>query len=616
MKLEAVLNNLNSFEKNSFLKIIDSILVNNPKNLNKVEKILSGTNTELKNADNIIVAEVFSLVKDEFANHVKEDFVNTSSQLDILIDIIIRDGNCIMKVDWFGRLYEMELKKLVKKIKELKANFASPKSKISIQRQRDYKIYKSCLEVAYTNDDQINHDRKITQDELSILITLSNELELSQEEIKLINYMILPVVKHDVDVVANELKNTGVIFYSKKYHTIYIADEMVRVLRKIRRKEIADKYYRRVLRHLRNAQINIACRKHNIDWKLSNEEKIKEIISEGIPFSNILKNDIHKEDINTSDRKKFINDLWSKELKIPYSLKGVTLDDKVANLIAHFTEIEKDEKVGISVDGYEKLLMDMNEILPKLNNKLKSEFELQEESVLKNDYLLDYNIKPLDILELLDHSELIKFCDAKHISTRGDEIENILESYKDVDNLYLENYENIGFRNIAALKENGITLKEAELGIKFEDLTKTVFSKLGFNVDEELRRKFNTNKDKIDILLNLGNNELILIECKTRKESGYNKFSSVSRQLKAYTTLVKSNDYKVIKSLLVAPEFSDDFINDTELEYELNLSLISASALSTILQGFKTSKHKQLPYKLLMRDVLIREDRILKAINK
>jgi len=73
----------------------------------------------------------------------------------------------------------------------------------------------------------------------------------------------------------------------------------------------------------------------------------------------------------------------------------------------------------------------------------------------------------------------------------------------------------------------------------------------------------------------------------------------------------------ITKYLLIAPDFSDDFINDCELEYDLNLSLITASSLLKILEGFKNSKkHKQFPYKLLMRDVLIREDRILKAISR
>ena len=105
------------------------------------------------------------------------------------------------------------------------------------------------------------------------------------------------------------------------------------------------------------------------------------------------------------------------------------------------------------------------------------------------------------------------------------------------------------------------------------------------------------------------------MECKSIKESGYNKFSSVFRQLKAYRDLATKNNYNVVKSLLIAPEFTDDFINECELEYELNLSLIEAESLIQILDAFKTSKMSSLPYKLLMRDVLIQPERIIKAIK-
>ena len=208
------------------------------------------------------------------------------------------------------------------------------------------------------------------------------------------------------------------------------------------------------------------------------------------------------------------------------------------------------------------------------------------------------------------------FCKLKEIKTRGDLIANVLEAYKDSENLFLENYEHIGFRNLSALKDGGIIIKEADLGVKFEDLTKKILRELGFDIDEKLRKSLNTAKEQIDILINLGNNDLIIVECKTIKESNYNKFSSVSRQLKAYDTIAKKNNYKVIKSILIAPEFSDDFIKDCGLEYELNLSLITASSLMKILGGFRTSKLKVFPHNLLMRDVLIQEDRILKAIGK
>lgn len=250
MKLEKILDNLNSFEKNSFIKIIDGIVANKPKNFKEIEKILSSGG--LKDADSVVISKVFALVEEEFSQIVREEFVNTSSQLDILTDIISRDGNCIMKLVWFSGLYDSEIKHINKQIKQLKEELENPKSEISEQRKRDYKIYHSCVKTAFNNDLENNRESKITDDELSILLTLSKELEISQEEVKLINYMVVPAKKLEVETLINDLKNIGVIFFTKKTNTIYVADEMVRLLRKIRNKEVADKFFRRILRSLRS----------------------------------------------------------------------------------------------------------------------------------------------------------------------------------------------------------------------------------------------------------------------------------------------------------------------------------------------------------------------------
>src|SRR5690554_6352444 len=105
MKLEKILANLNSFEKNSFLKIIDGILAKDRKNVEEVEKILSDSRKDLKDMDNINVARVFNLVEDEFGKCIQQDFVNTTQQFDILSAIVSRDGNSIMKQDWIACHY-------------------------------------------------------------------------------------------------------------------------------------------------------------------------------------------------------------------------------------------------------------------------------------------------------------------------------------------------------------------------------------------------------------------------------------------------------------------------------------------------------------------------------
>jgi hypothetical protein len=618
MKLERILESLNSLEKNSFIKIIDNIISGTPKNTKTVESLLSNSEQEgLKNLENVAVSKIFSLVEEEYSKEVGKQFLDATSQFDILIDIITRDGNSIMKVDWFSRLYETELKNIKKKTKALASELKNEKTELEESKVRDLVIYEACVHTAYFNDEEKNRDPKITDDEVSILRTLSNKLNLSQEEIKLTNYQVVPVKTLQIDDVITYLRNIGAVFYSKKKSTIYVADEVVRLLRKLRGKQVADKYFRRVLRSFKEPQINLVAKTYGIDKKLSYEEKIKEIIKEGVDFKQVLLENVYKPNTSLTDKKKVISELWEKGLNYSTNLKGTTLNDKVDNIASHFEELELEDKIGISMNGFAKLLQDMETTLPKVNTTLKLEFEIQDENVLKADLLIDYNIKPVDVLDLITIEDLELFCDANSIKKRGNIISNIIEGYKDSDNILLENYVNIGYRDLNLLKENGISIKEAELGLTFEELTKTIFTQLGFNVDEAKKKELNTKKDKIDVLLNLGNNEYILIECKTIKGTGYNKFSSVSRQLKAYQNLAELNNCNIIKSLLIAPEFSDEFINDTELEYDLNLSLITASSLVKILEGFKaTNKHKSFPYKLLLRDVLIQEDRIIKAINK
>lgn len=614
MKLKKILDKLGSIEKNSFIKIIDNIISKSPKNAKQIDKILSSSDKGLKSVDNQNISKIFALTSGEFQEHIKCEFQEITSQLDILIDIIIRDGNCIMKQDWFSRLYETEIKHIKSRIKMLNADFENDKSELSASRKRDYKIYKACLHTAYYNDIENNRDAKISSDELSIILTLSKQLSLSQEEVKLINYSILPIKKLDIQEVIKGLKNIGVIFYSNKENTIYVADEMVRMLRRVRQKKVAEKFYRRTLKLLRVPIINQIARDHNIDRKLSYSQKIEEIIKEGVSFTTLLSEDIYKPGSTLTEKKKTLNELCEKGLNIQ-NLKGSVLEEKISSLIEHFENVERDEKVGISLDGFDKLLAELNQSLPKLNKQIKEQFELQEEFVLQADFLLDYNIKPRDILDLILKEDLSKFIKDNGIKQRGDDILNILEHYKDVENLYLENYENVAYRNLNLLKENGITVKESELGLKFEELTKTIFSSLGFNVDDTLKNKLNTKKDMLDILLNLENNEIIIVECKTSKERGYNKFSSVSRQIKSYINVALKNDLRIVKILLIAPEFSDDFVTDCEMDTEMNLSLMTASTLSNISEAFKTSKYSEFPH-VLFRDIVINEERIIKALSK
>ena len=616
MKLERILERLNSLEKGQFIKIINS-LSSEEKNNPKLEAILSQADSNLKNADAIQLSQAFEALSDRFVEFVMEDYSKVSSQLDILLNIITRDGNSIMRLDWFAKLYDEEIKKQKKAIEAFKNDVTAEKPSMDPSRVRDYKTFAACLKKAYFNDLESNFSPKITSDEQSILDTLADALELSLDERTMIKYSVLTIKKvPNIDEVVSELKDKGLVFLSKKNNVIYVADEVMTLARRIRGKEIADKYFRRVLLQFKEPQINLICRKHGIDVKLQYNEKIESIITSGVSFSDILKEDIHKADVKLVDKKKAIGELCDEKLAIVPNIKGATLDEKVNNLIAYFAKLYGDEKIGISTGGYERMLVDLAANVKGAEKVVREAYQLQEEDVMHGEFLMDFNIMPRDILELFPAENLVPLCEAKEIKTRGSIVDNILAAYKDTEDLLVENYEAIGFRDINALKDNGIVLSEAELGTTFENVTKYIFSKLGLDVDEKLRKKLNTDKDKMDILIRTGEKSVVLVECKTVKENGYNKFSAISRQVKAYKALLERNDYQVDKILIVAPDFSEDFVADCGDEFTLPITLLKAGSLVSIYNAVKSSGTNRFTLQMISRDILVQEDRIIRALKK
>ena len=611
MKLSKVFDQTNFQEKGSFYKILNTLV--DKSNNKDIEKILANTNGQFKDIESENISKLFDIVRIDFREYLEIEIGGSISQLDILIDILIRDGNAILRDSWFEELYKRQLKKLKETSKDFIDLLDTESKDIEEQRRRDYNIYRECVLIAYGNDEGNNFDKKVTQDEYSILKTLANKLELSNEEIRLIHFSIIPINVLEKETLIKLLKDLGIIIYSKKTSNIYVPDEILKILRDLRGKSMADKYYRRLLGFFKDPIINVICKKHSISSKLEREEKIRSVINQGLSIHSILAQDIFKDPISLNDKKKEINSIM---VYFGIDPKGVTLEDKIQLIINHFNNLEKDEMLGTTKDGYNSLCIDLRTILPELNNALIKEFEFNEDvDVLQSELLIDHNIKPRDILELLNRDQLKEFCISKALKNRGDLIENILESYTDSENIYIENYLNLGIRDLNTLKINNIQLTTAEIGVKYEDVTKRFLSELGFNVDEDLRSKINTNKDKIDILVNLGQNEVIIIECKTALSTQYNKFSACSRQMKSYHQNATLNGLRVVKSLLIAPNFTQDFIDECEIEINLNLSLITSEVLLNIWNGFKTAKHKVFPVNLLMRDALINDEKILKALK-
>ena len=610
MKLVDILDRTNTIEKTSFYKVLNNLIEEG--GTDQIQEILDNNSRRFKEIDHENIQKVFMILRADFGKHIKQELSANLSQLEVLIDILIRDGNTILNDRWFEDLYKNEIKEIKASSKEFIHQIENDTKDFEASRLRDFKIYRSCVKTAYTNDEKNNSDLKVTSDEYSLLQTLVDELELSNEEVRLINYSVVPLAEIDRDSLIKKLKDLGILFYHKKDDSIYVPDEVVKILREIRGKRIADKFLRRILRTLKSPQLNLVCKRHSINQRIGNEEKIKTIINQGISLKSLLSHGIHKDEANVTDRKKEVNSLMT-DLGIP--AKGTTLDDKIELIIDHFNAVERDETIGISLDGFKALCNDLDSTIPELNDYLKNEFQFQESNVLDGEFLINHNLKPRDILDLLSKDDLRTFCDKKNVSFRGDEVQNILSTYTDTESIFIENFINIGNRDLNALKTNNINLSTAELGLKYEAVAKLLFKDLGFNVNDELKDQINTKKDRIDILLETDDNEVIIVECKTAKSTKYNKFSSCSRQIKAYQKNAENKGFRVLKTLLVAPDFTPDFVEECDLDIELNLSLITSETLHNIWKGFKHAPQQVFPINLLMRDALINDQKILKALK-
>lgn len=78
MKLEQILEKLNSIEKTSFSKIIDSILTSRPKNIREVDKLLSNySDKNLRSLDSNLFSKVFELIKEEYRECLNEQHIET-----------------------------------------------------------------------------------------------------------------------------------------------------------------------------------------------------------------------------------------------------------------------------------------------------------------------------------------------------------------------------------------------------------------------------------------------------------------------------------------------------------------------------------------------------------
>ena len=616
MKLQKILDLTNQTEKAPFLKMLESI---SPESKNKDEDIeltsFSKANNyeQLKSLENKEIVKLFSAAGKSYSNQIKQYLDYNTFHLDILISIIIRDGNCIMSREWFQSLYKKEIDKLRKNIISFNKLMLTESYK-SDNRYRDYDIYLSCVKIAFENDMLNNQDKKITKDEKTILNVLADKLNLSLEEQRIIFYSILEPQLIDIDILIKYLKDIGLIFYRRKDYNIYIPNEFIWNIRDILGIELPNKFLRRILRKLKDSEINNIAKEHNINYKTAREEKINLILNAGLNVRYLLSNSIYKSNTNKTDKKLQLQELIEKKLEIKLSKLGSTLEEKINNFIHYFKNLEKDDNIGMSIEGYEKLLKNLFEFYPELPKIIKDEFELQQENMASVELMTNYLIRPLDILNLLSKDELIPFNSTHEISTRGNLRTSILKAYKDTENLFIENFDLIGSRNIAALKEKGINIKESELGLKYESIAKKIFTQLGYEVSENIKKMITSKKNIPDIVLKVNENKIIIVECKTIKDKKYNKYSTISRQLKSYTAEAQKNNFDVAFTIILSNDFSDDFISESNYDCDFDPTLATSEQLKSLAIALKASKRDKFPIGLLKKIAFLDITKVIEGL--
>ena len=159
-----------------------------------------------------------------------------------------------------------------------------------------------------------------------------------------------------------------------------------------------------------------------------------------------------------------------------------------------------------------------------------------------------------------------------------------------------------------------LDISEAEIGVKFEEITKEIFEDLKLVVDEDLRKSINTAKDKADIIISLSDDDVIIGEAKTCKNGDFAKYSTTSRQVKAYANRCENQGKRVAQILIIAPSFSTDFVESAEMDTEVNISLLEAKGLKLIHDAFKARRNPKFSVKLLTKGGLLKAELIAKTI--
>jgi len=614
MKLNQVLSIANQVEKSKFITNLDKLCFDAAKNNEKLAKRIENIDGQIKNASGSEITQLYSAVRDFFKASVKEQIMMNSAQINLLVNILSRDGNCVARISWIESLYTKEWSALQLLAKELNAEIETSDGNLVSGRPTALRIYHACMKEAYTNDQRVNRDSKITDNERGMLNVLGAQLNLTIDECAALEHLVEGIPKDGVMDALNVLRDMGVVFISKKRHEVCVPDEIVELLNEIQGKDLADKLRLRLLRTFSDAELSNVLKTHGRKTRgIDRANKIITIIHSGIGAQGLLANDMHAPEDNQNQRKERLKHLIS-DLEIETDKLGTTLGERIQLIISSLSNATEKEFESLSASGFKGLLNKLEEHFPAIMKVIKSQFELEDNEIIDTEKLRALSITPYDILYLLSNDEVKAVRDSMGLPKRGNPRFAILECFADATDKLIDNYDMLAKRDVNALRDAGSEVAEADIGVKFEEVTKAIFELLDLNIDEVVRKEINTSKDKADIIISLSDDDIIIGEAKTCKSGDFAKYSTTSRQVKAYANRAESIGKRVAQVLIIAPSFSDDFIESAEMDTEVNISLLEAKGLKLILDAFKAKRNPKFSAKLLTKGGLLKAELIAKNI--
>lgn len=624
MKLQQVLSSLNQIEKSKFINNLDKLCTVSESGSEYVTKNLEKINRQIKDASGSEITKLFQVVSSDFKASVKEQLELSGASVALLVNILTRDGNCIARTSWIEQLYAKEWDILDCTAKQIESEVEGSLSE-GFDRPHRLKIFKECLEVAYVNDLKINRQAHISNDERSVLNQLAYHLKIPLDEVAAIEHLSNPVKagKETVDECLQVLREMGVVLINRKTTEVLVPDETVRILNEIQEKELSDKHFMRILRTFSDSELSNILK--NNDKKIrgvNRSEKIKTILHCSSGVREILSNELFSKEENTTKRKDRLKDLMS-DLAIETSRLGTTLGDRITLIIDSLNNSNDSELNSISVASYKEMYSALEDKFSEISSsgeigslreRLKNEFELEDNEEINVERLRSLSITPHDVLYVFSNDEIKIIRNSLGLSNRGSARLNILEAFANANDKLIENYGHLARRDLAKLKSSGIEINESDIGVRFEEATKTIFEQLDLTVDEDLRRSINTVKDKADIILSISEDDVIIGEAKTCKNGDFAKYSTASRQIKAYANRCESQGKRVAQVLIIAPSFSDDFIESAEMDTEVNISLLTADGLKIIYDAYKGKRNPNFSPKLFTKGGLLKAELIAKNI--